>query len=228
MSRGWFIVFAKAPRPGLVKTRLSPPLSLDQSADLYEQMLADVLEASSRFARKFGLEPILAFYPPDAVGELIHRVPPDFRLQAQRGLGLAERMANAFAEGAAAGARWVLLRGSDSPALGLAHVASAVDSLEAGYDLVLTPDKGGGYAMVGLRQPCAELFDVPMSTQDVLGQTLAIANHVGLRTTVSAPAFDLDTAADFSALDSLSSEESSDLCPLRVKAIAAFRFDGVI
>ena len=39
MSRGWLIVFAKAPRPGLVKTRLSPPLTLDQCAELYQAML---------------------------------------------------------------------------------------------------------------------------------------------------------------------------------------------
>jgi len=228
LSRGWFIVFAKAPRPGLVKTRLSPPLSLDQSADLYEQMLADVLEASARFAAEFDLEPVLAFHPPDAVGELIHRAPPGFRLQVQRGFGLAERMANAFAEGAAAGARWVLLRGSDSPALTCRQVETAVTRLKAGDDLVLTPDEGGGYAMVGLREPCPELFDVPMSTQDMLGLTLEIANRLGLTSSVTSPAFDVDTVADVAALDALSEEESSDLCPRTVGAIAALRFDGVL
>jgi len=228
LSRGWFIVFAKAPRPGLVKTRLSPPLSLDQSAELYEQMLADVLEASGRFAREFDLEPVLAFHPPGAANELIQFAPPGFRLQVQRGFGLAERMANAFAEGAAAGARWVLLRGSDSPALGQAHVETAVRRLEAGDDLVLTPDMGGGYAMVGLREPCAELFDVPMSTHEMLGLTLDIANRLGLKRSTTAPVCDLDTAADLATLDSLSEEESSDLCPRTVEAIAALRVDGVL
>ncbi|MBJ18827.1 MAG: glycosyltransferase [bacterium] len=228
MSRGWFIVFAKAPRPGLVKTRLSPPLSLDQSAEFYEQMLADVLCASSRFAVDFALDPVLAFHPPDGVAELIDRAPLGFRLQAQRGLGLAERMANAFAEGAAAGARWVLLRGSDSPALGAAEVETAVSCLEGGDDLVLTPDEGGGYAMVGLRQPCPELFNLPMSTQETLGLTLDIAHRLGLSTALTSPAFDIDTTADLVALDLLSEEESSDLCPRTVGAIAAFRSDGVL
>lgn len=228
MSRGWFIVFAKAPRPGLVKTRLSPPLSLDQSAELYEQMLLDVLEASARFAREFDLEPVLAFHPPGAANELIHLAPPGFRLQVQRGLGLAERMANAFAEGAASGARWVLLRGSDSPVLGRAQVEMAVRRLEAGDDLVLTPDMGGGYAMVGLRRPCAELFEVSMSTREMLGLTLDVADRLGLKSATTAPTVDVDTAADLAALDLLPEEESSDLCPRTVEAIAALRFDGVL
>lgn len=228
MSRGWFIVFAKAPRPGLVKTRFSPPLSLDQSAELYEQMLVDVLETSARFAAEFDLAPVLAFHPPDAVNEMLRLAPAGFRLQVQRGPGLAERMANAFAEGAAAGARWVLLRGSDSPAMGRTHIQAAISRLEAGDDLVLTPDTGGGYAMIGLRQPCAKLFDLPMSTPRLLGLTLDIAARRGLKSSTTTSAFDLDTVADVAALDLLSEEESSDLCPRTVKAIAALRIDRVL
>ena len=52
MSRGWLVVSAKAPRPGLVKTRMSPPLSLEDCAELYAEMLADVLMASARFAMR--------------------------------------------------------------------------------------------------------------------------------------------------------------------------------
>jgi rSAM/selenodomain-associated transferase 1 len=228
LSRGWFIVFAKAPRPGLVKTRLSPPLSLDQCADFYEQMLSDVLEASARFAAEFDLEPVLAFHPPDAASELIHRAPPGFRLQAQRGTGLGERMANAFAEGAAAGAEWVLLRGSDSPGLGFDQVGTAVSRLKAGDDLVLTPDEGGGYSMIGLRKPCRELFDVQMSAQDMLQRTVETANRLGLGSTLTSPAFDVDRVADLAAVDSLAVEESSDLCPRTVEAIEALRSDGVL
>ena len=174
MSRGWLVVFAKAPRPGLVKTRLSPPLSADESAELYEGMLSDVLEASARFAVALDLEPVLAFHPAGAANELIHLAPPGFRLHVQRGMGLADRMANAFAEGAAAGAGWVLLRGSDSPVLGLAQVEAAARQLDRGADLVVTPDSGGGYAMVGLRRPCPALFEIPMSTPDVLALTLDV------------------------------------------------------
>jgi hypothetical protein len=228
LSRAWLVVFAKAPRPGLVKTRLSPPLTLDQSAALYEQMLLDVLAVSARWAAEFDLEAVLAFHPPDAVSELVRLAPPDFRVQAQKGPGLAERMANAFAEGAAAGARWVLLRGSDSPGLGLAQFAEAVRTLEAGADLVLTPDNGGGYAMIGMHGACPALFEVPMSTDQVLPSTLAAAERSGLKTVVTSPTFDLDTAADLQSLARLSDEESSDLCPRTVEAIEVYRSNRVL
>ena len=120
MSRGWLIVFAKAPRPGLVKTRMSPPLSFEESAALYEAILGDVLVATARFAAQLDLESVVAFHPPEAVGELIAHTPPGYRLHPQRGADLAERMAFAVREAAAAGAERILIRGSDSPGLPLA------------------------------------------------------------------------------------------------------------
>jgi hypothetical protein len=65
---------------------MSPPLSLEECAELYEAMLVDVLEASADFAASLDLIPVLAFHPPDAVAELIGRTPPGFRLQVQRGV----------------------------------------------------------------------------------------------------------------------------------------------
>ena len=228
MSRGWLIVFAKAPRPGLVKTRMSPPLSPEQAATLYGAMLDDVLEASARFAAEFDLEPVLAFHPPDAVSELVGRVPPSFRLQVQKGLGLAERMANAFAEAEAAGAKLALLRGSDSPALSAAHVEAATLQLDAGEDVVFTPDAGGGYAMVGQRSADTRIFEVAMSTRDMLERTVELGHRLGLRIGRTEPTFDLDEVTDLSILDGLSREESSDLCPRTVESISELRKSGVL
>ena len=228
MSRGWLIVFGKAPRAGLVKTRMSPPLSLEQSAVLYEAMLIDVLEASARFAERLDLEPILAFHPPDAAAELLARAPADYRLQAQRGTDLGKRMANAFAEGAAAGAERMLLRGSDSPALEYAHVESALSRLDAGDDVVLTPDQSGGYAMIGMRSSHPGVFDLPMSTECVLDRTIAIARGAGLRLTQTEASFDLDTVADLARLSRPSAATKSDLCPRTVESIAALPLDAVL
>lgn len=228
MSRGWLIVFAKAPRPGLVKTRLSPPLSLDQAAAFYEVMLEDILEASGRYASELDLLPVLAFHPPDAVPELIGRTPAGFRLHVQRGEDLAERMANAFAEAAAAGASCALLRGSDSPALDRAQLEEALLGLEAGRDVVLTPDRGGGYALIGQRRPCREVFDVAMSTGEVLEQTLAELRALGLDVSLTQSTFDIDQVDDLAFLDSLSPEESSDRCPRTVGMISEWRKSGVL
>ncbi|MFP8879028.1 MAG: hypothetical protein VCE43_05940, partial [Myxococcota bacterium] len=59
-TTGALIVFGKDPVPGRVKTRLVPPFTPRQAAEFYAAMLDDVLEASSRFARVYGLTPILA------------------------------------------------------------------------------------------------------------------------------------------------------------------------
>jgi rSAM/selenodomain-associated transferase 1 len=222
------MVFAKAPRPGLVKTRLCPPLSLDQCAEFYTAMLTDVLEASAEFAATLDLLPVLAFYPADAMGELIDYAPPGYRLQAQRGADLGERMANAFAEAAAAGAERVLLRGSDSPALEYSLFEMAMDRLDAGDDLVMTPDQGGGYAMIGLRAPQPALFDQPMSTEDVMEQTTRIARSLELRSSLTAPGFDLDVVGDLHCFDGLSPAQLTDLCPRTVKSISSLQIDIVL
>jgi rSAM/selenodomain-associated transferase 1 len=228
VSRGWLIVFAKAPRPGLVKTRMSPPLSLDECAELYEAMLVDVLEASAGFAATLDLSPVLAFHPPDAALELIRYAPPGFRLHVQRGADLAERMANAFAEAAAAGASRILLRGSDSPGLEYALFETAMSRLDAGDDVVLTGDQSGGYALIGLRAPQPALFELAMSAHDVMEQTLRIAGSLGLRSSITTPCFDLDRVDDFRCLDALSPAQSLDLCPRTVKLISSLPLRKVL
>jgi hypothetical protein len=194
-ARGVLVVFAKAPRPGEVKTRMCPPLSQVEAAELYASMLADVLETTSRAAPPLGLDPVLAVHPPDLCGALASEVPTPFRVIPQRGADLAARMAWAVREAAAGGARRVLLRGSDSPTLDGQALAEALADLDT-HDVVLRPDRDGGYNLVGLRWPTPEIFEHPMSTPSVLEETLALARRLGLATRVADPGFDLDTLAD--------------------------------
>jgi hypothetical protein len=207
---------------------MSPPLSLDECVELYEAMLADVLEASADFAASLDLIPVLAFHPPDAVAELIGCTPPGYRLQVQNGVDLGERMANAFAEAAAAGASRVLLRGSDSPALERSVFEEAIRRLDAGDDLVLTPDQSGGYAMIGVRAPHPELFELAMSTEEVMEQTVMTAGSIGLRSSITTPGFDLDKVEDFRCFDALPPAQLSDLCPRTVKLISSLPLDNVL
>ena len=213
-------MFGKAPRPGAVKTRLTPAWSPEQAADLYREMLADVLEASGRFARDLGLEPVLAFDPPDAAGALVGLAPPGFRLHPQRGAGLAERMAFAVAEARAAGAERVLVRGSDSPALPGGVFEAAMRELDRGADVVLTPDQGGGYALIGLRAADARIFDLPMSIDSVFEQTMARAASIGWRSAQTEAGFDVDNVGDLQLLSRLSHGEASELCPRTVEYLS--------
>lgn len=193
--RGVLVVFARAPRVGEVKTRMTPPLAPAEAAALYACMLDDVLEASAALAGEHGLEPVLAAHPAEACAELARRTPRSFRVVAQRGRDLGERMAWAVAEAAAGGATPVVLRGSDSPALAAPVLRAALEALREA-DLALSPDRDGGYQLVALRRPAPGLFAHPMGTPAVLEDTLSRARGLGLRVRLVPPGFDLDTVED--------------------------------
>lgn len=209
---GVLIVFAKAPRPGFVKTRMSPPLTPEQAADLYSHLLDDVLEATGQIATATGLRPMLAVHPAEACAELSFRVPACFSVIAQQGSGLSDRMAWAVGEAAAGGAQRILLRGSDSPVLGRGGVEAALGGLDD-HDLVVLPDRDGGYGLIGLRRPVEGLFDHPMSTATVLDETLANAQRLGLRCQTLEPSFDLDTVQDLARLQRARAAGETILCP---------------
>lgn len=214
------VVFAKAPRPGLVKTRLCPPLLPDQAADLYEQLLDDVLEVTGQFAREAGYDAVLAVHPTESRAELAARAPSCFRVVAQQGSGLAERMAWALAEAAAAGANRVLLRGSDNPALSRAQLHGAAAAL-ADHDVVVSPDLDGGYGLIGMREAWSGVFDHPMSTHTVLDETLANVARLGLRTRVLEGSFDIDDVRDLDRLANAYDQGGLDGCERTVGWIRA-------
>jgi rSAM/selenodomain-associated transferase 1 len=211
-ARGALVVLAKAPRPGTVKTRLCPPLTPDEAAELSACMLADVLAASAELAREQQLVAILALHPAQACGETARGVPTGFRVVPQRGADLGERMEWAVREACAGGAARVLLRGSDSPLIDGGVVREALAALDEA-DLVLRPDQDGGYGLVGMRRPAPGLFDHPMSTASVLADTLANAARHGLCARVLAPGFDVDTFADLRRLETMRSPKLAQLCP---------------
>jgi rSAM/selenodomain-associated transferase 1 len=192
---GAILVFAKFPEPGRVKTRMTPPLSSAEAAELYERLLDDALEETARLAGDLDLQPILAAHPPECCEAMAARAPRGFRVIAQRGPDLGARIDRAVQEVGAAGYRPILVRGSDSPALGAETVESALRALER-CDVALSPDRGGGYVLVGLRSPAPGLFDHPMSTASVLADTRANAEALGLRVELLEPGFDLNTVGD--------------------------------
>jgi len=209
---GVLVVFGKEPRAGFVKTRMTPPLSPEEAAGLYSCLLDDVLETMARVAPALDLEPVLAFHPAEHVTVFARRVPKPFRVVAQRGRDLSERMAWAVAEAGAAGAGPIVLRGSDSPTLDGDTLADALEALRDS-DLVVTPDLDGGYSLVGLRAPARGVFAHAMSTPSVLEDTLARAAELGLCARRLAPRFDLDTVHDLAALRAARRERVALPCP---------------
>ena len=138
--------------------------------------------------------------------------PPGLRREPQRGADLGARMEHAVARELAAGRRPVLLRGSDSPALRLATLSAALDAL-ARADLVICPDRDGGYNLVGLAARRPALFSHPMSTASVLDDTLARAEARRLTHTLLPAGFDLDTPPTSRWLAAARREAPRATCP---------------
>ena len=210
---GVVVVFAKAPLPGAVKTRMTPPLTPVEAARLYACMLDDVLEHTARLARAFDLAPVVAVHPPGRVAEVAARAPRWFRAVPQRGRDLGARMEAAARQAAAEAASPIVLRGSDSPALDVEDLEGALAALRGGADLALCPDLDGGYNLVAMRRAVPGLFAHPMSTRTVLEDTLERGRAAGLRTAVLRPGFDLDTAADLGVLARARRERERLPCP---------------
>jgi len=153
-----FIVIAKAPVAGRSKTRLCPPCTPAQAAELAEAALRDTLAAvlSAPAARRvIVLE-----------GEPGPWLPDGFEVLHQRGDGLDERLAGAFEDTAADATGGAVLVGMDTPQVTAADLTAAWDALRAdGTDAVLGHAPDGGYWSIGLRVQDPGLFvGLPMST----------------------------------------------------------------
>lgn len=192
------IVMAKEPRPGLVKTRLLPELTAGQAAALYRSFLLDVLE-TTRAAPRADL--FCFVHPASAVGWFREQAGARYEVAPQVGSLLSERMIAAFEELFRRGYGAVVMRNTDSPTLPLAAVSGALDALEAGSDVALGPDLGGGYYLVGLKRPHPELFrGVAMSTSSVIDETRRRARELRLKLHEAPRWLDVDTPEDLALL----------------------------
>lgn len=184
------VIFAKAPEPGRVKTRLIPILRAGEAAELHEALLLDTLDVVRSCA-----DAVVAFAPAGGRRTLERLLGPGARLVGQGPGDLGARLARMFDQ-LCGGGRPVLAVGSDCPGLTVARILGAAAALGRA-DVVLGPALDGGYYLVGLRKPRPELFgDMPWSTPAVLELTQRRATEAGLRVELLEPARDLDTPED--------------------------------
>jgi hypothetical protein len=186
------MVVAKSPRPGLVKTRLTPALTPGTAASLAEAALADTLDAvlATRAARR-----VLVLDGP--VGEWL---PPGVDVVPQVPGGLDERLAGALR--AATGP--VLLVGMDTPQVTPMLLTVDWQGADAGVDAVFGPAADGGFWALGLRRPDPALVSgVPMSRPDTGRHQRDRLVSAGLRVVDLPVLRDVDTVDDIPAVAEL-------------------------
>jgi rSAM/selenodomain-associated transferase 1 len=184
------VVIAKAPGPGRSKTRLCPPCSPDQAAELAGAALADTLAAVAATPARLRL---LALD-----GQLDEPAPPGVEVIPQAGDGLGERLGHALV--AAGGPALVV--GMDTPQLTPYLLAqAAVPLTHPGVDAVVGPALDGGYWTIGMRSPDSAAFEgVPMSSSETGAAQVRRLRALGLRVAALAPQRDVDTIADARAV----------------------------
>ncbi len=204
-SRCRLIVLAKEPQPGKVKTRLCPPYSPAQAAQLAHAALADTLAAvlataARGCARGRLVEPVLALSgsPGPWLSPLLDG-PAALRVIPQRAGSLDVRIAAAFDDATAGCAdRSALLIGMDTPQVTDALLTAAVERLTSpGCDAVLGRALDGGWWGMGLRRPePAHVVGVPMSTSETGSAQQDRLTSSGLRVQALPVLRDVDTAPD--------------------------------
>ena len=186
------LIFLKYPAAGTVKTRLAAALGEHAAAALYRLCAELTLER----LRPLLEEATLYLDPPDALDRASAWLGPAWMVRPQRGRTLGERLIHATGEAFAAGARRVVVIGTDSPWLRPAQIDAAFGALDEAQ-LVVGPTDDGGYYAIGLSQPAPALFEqVAWSSSRVFAQTLERASALGLCVRVLDRGYDLDYAGD--------------------------------
>ena len=195
------VVFTRYPEPGNTKTRLIPALGPTGAAELQRRMTTKVLSAVRQLTQQHHAARLEVRY--EGGDEISMRMAfGDGCVYAPQGDGhLGERMLRAFESAFAEGAGLVVLIGSDCPAITSDILTDAFRRLES-HDLVLGPAADGGYYLIGLRDPVANLFpaNMPWGEAGVRERTLRIADGLGLAVALLPELSDVDRPDDLVAL----------------------------
>jgi len=190
------VIMAKAPKPGMVKTRLTDCLSFLAATELYRCLLDDTLALANSLT---GVEVAMMCPEPDRE-ELVYMLGNRIRIVAQEGAGLAAGLTSVFRRFTSPEGRLVIAFNSDSPHLPPSVLDSAFDIL-ATHDVVVGPTHDGGYYLVGAKAAHPSLFEGDgMGTGGALDRLLSSTNALELSTSFTQPFYDIDVASDLTRL----------------------------
>jgi rSAM/selenodomain-associated transferase 1 len=195
-------ILAKAPVPGLVKTRLQPVLGADGAAALQARLIQHTVET----ARMAAVGPITVWATPDIRYPIFQELAglPDVTLARQPDSDLGGRMLYALMAASPA-----LVIGTDCPTLKPSDLRTAADVLRSGLDAVVISVEDGGYALIGAREPHMALFsNIRWSTATVMKDTRRRMLELGLSWREPLQLWDVDRPED---LDRLQQEDLGGL-----------------
>lgn len=194
VSRAVVQVFAKAPQPGQVKSRLIPVLGAHNAAELHCRLVRQTLGTVA--IARVGRAEIWTTPPANNAFLQVCKRLLGLPLLMQPEGDIGARMSYAARDGLKRG-RFVLLLGTDVPSLDPEDLRAAHRALENGDDAVLGPAEDGGYWLIGLRRHDDSLFDaIPWSTPAVLEHTRRRLRALGWRWHELPVRWDLDRPED--------------------------------
>jgi rSAM/selenodomain-associated transferase 1 len=186
-----FAIMAKAPVPGLAKTRLIPVLGAEGAAELQARMIVQTMQTA------LSVGPVTLWVTPDENHPLFRGLSSQVTIARQPEGDLGARMNVAIV--AAKGP--VVVIGTDCPALTADHLRSAVDALNERNDVVVVPTLDGGYALIGMNAPHPELFSAMIwSVPTVMAETRRRLAALRLKCGELETLWDVDTPEDLDRL----------------------------
>jgi uncharacterized protein len=193
-------LFARAPEPGRVKTRLWPLLGPDGAASLYRAFLED---ASRTYLQPEAWDAVLSVDGEPDDPELATLFPFPWRRERQEDGDLGARLSRAFTRSFSAGASFALAIGSDHPALPRQSLKAAFAALAAGGDAAIIPADDGGYCAIALSrrvEPESVFTEIPWSSAAVLEVTRERLREARARVTLLPTLYDVDRPEDVGRL----------------------------
>lgn len=184
------LLFAKAPVPGQVKTRLAPVLDAESAAALQTAFVRDVLQYLEQIPNVDVELHTDIHTDAFAVCGVTQRVQVDGDLQL--------KMLHSLSEAFARGYKQILILGSDSPTLPVTHIKTL---LASAVDVALGPAEDGGFYAISCRRMHPQMFSrVEWSCADTLEQTIAAVRRCGLTVEIGLQWYDVDTPEDLARL----------------------------
>lgn len=189
------LVFAKAPIPGEVNTRLIQYIGVDKATLLQEELVHLRLSALT----EANLCSVQLWCSPDCTNDFFNTCHEVYGVDLfeQKGVDLGARMSMAIKENAGR-FKHVVLVGTDAPALSVKAIDDAINVLKSSHDIVIVPAEDGGYVLVGMNQHYREIFlSVPWGTNRVLKKTRGNVIALGMKHCELDECWDVDRPEDY-------------------------------